>query len=341
MRVECPTCSKVYNVPDERLTYGKKFAFRCPTCKGTFKLDLHSTNDMPEKSKQDSSASDRISQSKYLKKKIIKSIKDLAPMPKVIHKAREVMSKPHSTFKEIGKVIETDQAIAANVLKMANSAYYGLSGMVSSIHQAIVVLGYETLGQLINTAGASKLLTKTLKGYGLQSGVLWKHSLAVAFGAKIIAVNKMPPLENDAFTAGLLHDVGKLILDEHIFERKSIFDKLSKKNNSFLKAEEELFGFDHSEIASLICEQWHFPENQILAIKYHHDPSSSQEMELAYFLHLADCLARKCGFGTEIIEESEMIKDNTLETIGFEEEDLLPIMDEIIESVGNISQSMF
>ncbi len=341
MKVECPSCNKVYNFPDDRLRSYEGKSFKCPACKGTVKLDFFSAENLGDNDTHDSSESTGILQAEDLKGEIVKAIKDLDPMPQVVQKTREVMSKPSATFKEIGKVIETDQAMVAKVLKIANSAYYGLRGKVSSIHQALVVLGHDTLEQVINTAGASKLFGKTMKGYGLQPGVLWNHSLAVAFGAKIIAVKRKPILENDAFVAGLLHDVGKLILDEYILKNKPIFEKLKKENNSLRKAEEKLFGFDHSEIASLLCKEWHLPETQTLAIKYHHDPSSSKDVELAYFLYLADHMARKCGLGTESTEQIEAIEDNVLETLNFAEEDFPPMMDEITEYVGNISKSVF
>jgi len=340
MKIECPSCSKVYNIPDESLKSRGKIAFKCPVCRGDIKLDLRPTENKPEIKKQDSPESCATNLTDDLKKEIAKSIKDLEPMPKVIHEARELLSNPNTTFKKIGKVLETDQAITAKVLKIANSAYYGLSGRVSSIHQALIVLGHETLKQVIYTAGSSKLLAKTLNGYDLESSVLWSHSLAVAFGAKIIAAERKPTLENDAFTAGLLHDVGKLVLDEYILKNKPIFKKLVTNTHSSRKAEEELFGFDHSEIAGLICMEWHLPENQTLAIRHHHEPSRSQEVGLTYILHLADHLAHKCGFGAEIEEEAQKVEDITLEILNFEENDLVSIMDEITECVGNISKSV-
>jgi HD-like signal output (HDOD) protein len=136
------------------------------------------------------------------------------------------MADTSSTFKELGEVIETDQAIAGRVLKLANSAYYGLRGMVSSIHQASVVLGFEALGELITAVGVAGLIDNILEGYGLESGSLWQHSLAVAFGSRIIARKKIPKIENSAFSAGLLHDAGKIILDEYVLEKEEEFDLL-------------------------------------------------------------------------------------------------------------------
>ncbi len=341
MRVECPTCGKIYNFPDERLTALKKRTFSCPACKGMVTIDLPSAESPEEEKISEHAGDSQQNASEDLMAEITKAIEDLEPMPEVIQKAREVMSKPNATFKEIGSVLETDQAIVAKVLKIANSAYYGLSGRVASIHQALVVLGHKTLEQVINTAWASKMLANTMKGYGFDAGTLWNHSLAVAMGAKIIAAKRQPTLENDAFTAGLLHDVGKLILDEHILKNKSEFDDLKRNNTSSRKAEETLFGFDHSAIAALICEEWNLPEIQARAIKFHHAPESAPDNELACYLYLADFLARKCGLGTEPMDESETIKANTLEQLEFKEKDLDPILHEIGEYVGNVSKSVF
>lgn len=178
MHIVCKECSKTYTLPDDRLPHGKIVSFPCPACKSKITLDLR------EPVEESPSESDRLvfkpladeSESQLtsddIKKKIIKRINDLPPMPKVLFKARQVLSDPNSSFKDISKIIETDQAIAAKILKVANSAYYGLSGMVSSIHQASVVLGYQTLEQVITMVSSASLLGKQLKGYGLNAGGL-------------------------------------------------------------------------------------------------------------------------------------------------------------------------
>ena len=161
----------------------------------------------------------------------------MPPMSQVVLKAQEVMADEKSGFKKIAEALETDQAIAAGVLKMANSAFYGLSCNVSSIHQATVIPGYKILGQLITVMGDSKNIDKTLKGYKLGAGVLWRHSLAAAFGSKMIAEDKYPVLNNDTFTAGLIHDSGKIMLGDYIYARKEDFDKfIENGRQSFIDA---------------------------------------------------------------------------------------------------------
>jgi len=116
---------------------GKKITFPCPACKNSITIDLRSG----QKEAKAASSTEKTHDSDAMRKKILKSMSDLPPMPEVVMKAQKIMADPNSGLKELGRIVETDQAIAARVLKLANSAYYGLRGMVSSIHQASIVHG--------------------------------------------------------------------------------------------------------------------------------------------------------------------------------------------------------
>ena len=276
-----------------------------------------------------------------LKKRILRTVEDLPPMPQVAQKARQVISNPDSNFKDLAKVIETDQAIAAKVLKIANSAYYGSVGNVSSVQQASVVLGTKTLIELLNLACASGPLSKTLKGYDLAAKDLWKHSLAVAAGSRIIAEKKRAELTEDAFSAGLIHDVGKLILDRYIFERKEAFEKAVRKGTeSFHNAEKQVLGFDHGEIASEVCDKWKIPQHISQAIRYHHYPFLSDKNELAYIVHVADVTAMMTGIGGGLDGMLYKIDDRAMDFLKFEHTDVTILMGEISEYVGKTMESV-
>jgi len=138
------------------------------------------------------------------------------------------MADPDLDIKGVASLIETDQAIAIKVLKLANSAYYGFSGKVSSIQNAFVVLGYKTLVQILSIASFSTFMGKNLPGYGFESEDFRRHSLAVALSSKVIAEKIDPSLANEAHTAGLIHDIGKIILDKyHHYPSSSQGDGLS------------------------------------------------------------------------------------------------------------------
>ena len=169
-----------------------------------------------------------------LKSKLIQDIKDLPPMPQVVIRIQHLISNLNSDTKQLAEIIESDQAIAAKVLKMANSAFYGMSGKISSIHQASLLLGYRTLGEIVTLAGAADLLAGKMPGYGYDAQDLWKHSLSVAFASKLIVEMKNKNLIYEAHTAGLIHDVGKIILDRYILEKKDkIGDYMSREEKTF------------------------------------------------------------------------------------------------------------
>lgn len=337
MKVECSTCKVQFDIPDERLPAGRKIAFPCPRCKGIIELDLSSPVDS-EAVGADTGQQDYL-KGEALKKKILRSVKDLPPMPQTVVKAREIMSDPNSDFKALAALFETDQAIATKVLKLANSPYYGMGGKVASIQHASVVLGHRTLGELITMGGTAGLLSKNLDGYGLDAGALWKHSLAVAFGAKIIADLKQPALSSDAFTSGLIHDAGKLILDKYIAERwQLIEDFMGRDGVTFLDAEKSILEFDHSEVAFEVCRVWNIPKSLTTAIRYHHHPARSHENMLAFIIHVADVIAMMTGLGLGFDSTFYEMDDMALEFIGLDEGDINSVMKEIIESVKKISE---
>ncbi len=346
MKVVCSSCQKTYALPDDRLPHGKVVSFPCPACKSKITLDLR-----PEVKAASSSeklvfkplaeAADNELSAEDIKNRIIKRVNDLPPMPKVLFKAREVLSDPNSSFKDISKIIESDQAIAAKILKVANSAYYGLSGMVSSIHQASVVLGYKTLEQVITMVSSTSLLGKQLKGYGLNAGALWKHSLATAMASRMIAAKRAPSLENDAFSVGLIHDVGKLALDPHILKNRPAIDTFMRdRSPSFLLAEHHVLGFDHTEIAHDLCQKWKLPENQAAAMRYHHHPEESKDNDLAHIVHLANHIAYQAGFGGGPGFEEQPVSPVCLELLRIKDEDMAEMTAKVSDSVNEITASL-
>jgi HD-like signal output (HDOD) protein len=337
MKVKCSNCSKEFNIPDERLPMGQKIAFSCPICKGLIELDLRQNISEGEPLPVETVRPERMT-GDALKKKILSNIKDLPPMPQTVIKAREIIADPKSDFKDLAALFETDQAIAAKILKLANSPYYGFGGKVSSIQRASVILGHKTLGQLISMGGASTMLAKRLDGYGLDAGALWKHSLAVAFGSRIIAQMIDPSLINDAFTSGLIHDTGKLILDKYIAEYWDEFEAfMANSDETFLSAEKAILELDHAEAAFEVCKAWNIPKTLTIAIRYHHAPSRSNGSVLAYIVHVADAIAMMTGLGMGVDGALYKMDDDAMEFLKIKEESINEIMTEMLNAARKIS----
>jgi len=283
-------------------------------------------------------ASERDAQ--QLKTRIMRTLEDLPPMHEVVMKAQEIMADPNSDIGDLATIIERDQSIAIRILKLINSAHYGLSGKVSSIKQACSLLGLRALQEVIITAAVSKVLERELKGYEFESGELWLHSVATGFCSRILAEKKNRELANDAYTGGLLHDVGKIILDPYVLERKAAFDDFMKDETKMvLDAEKAILGFDHAEIASDICRKWHIPENVTIAIQYHHYPSLSEGSELAHIVHIADYLVRLSGFGYEDDDLMCELEEGALEFLGLEQENFSAITFQVLEYVQKLDSA--
>jgi len=347
MKIECPTCRKVNRLSgDLMVTRSEGLEINCPKCKSLIKLYVlakSGKNSTPQTAYDP--FGDRIEPnhkhagSSVLKTKILRSLVNLPPMPHIILKAQEIMEDSNSSLKDLAGVMETDQAIVARVLTLANSAYYGVSGMVSSIQHASVLLGQKTLGELITISASSRLLSKRLKGYKVEPEALWKHSLAVAFGSKIIVQQLAPDLADDAFIAGLLHDAGKIILDPYVFERNADFEKyVTGGRQSFLKAEQEILGFDHAEIMSRATRFWRFSETQSIAIRFHHYPSVSENNQLAHIVHLANYLANTSDMGAGGDASEPVLESGVMEFLGISAEALDDVVNEMIDSIAKLEE---
>jgi putative nucleotidyltransferase with HDIG domain len=347
MIIECSNCEKKFKIQEDRLPEGKIVAFPCKNCGEKFRLDLRTGQRINEKangsepSDTDLAANhqpDNETDDNGLKDKILKSVKELPPMPQVVIKTQELIADSDSDAKKIAEIIETDQGIATKVLKVANSVYYGMSGKISSISHASVVLGNKILGEVVMLAGAEGIMDGKLPGYGYDSKDLWKHSLAVAFGSKIISNSKNPDLVKEAHMAGLIHDVGKIILDSYIVEKKEEIESfMEKEEKTFLDAESHYFGFNHAEIASEVCKKWNFPESLIFPIKHHHQPGNSDGSELSYILHMADYIAILSGIGYDSDDVLYDLEDGTMDFFGFNNENVSELVLKVTESVNKIA----
>jgi HD-like signal output (HDOD) protein len=356
MKVECPNCRMVGLIKtDGTITDQHALELSCPTCdfamalKLKFSLDRQNQTQSPPhrsgglRSAPDSAQTGAEAQRRAmaLKTKILRSLVNLPPMPHIILKARDILSDPDSSLKELAKVIETDQAMVAKVLTLANSAYYGVSGMISSISHASVLLGQRTLGQMITISASSALLNKKLLGYGTEPDEMWEHSLACAFAAKRITAISNEDMVEDAFTAGLLHDAGKIILDPYVLKNKKEFEKLDgQKGLSLFEAEKAIIGFDHAEIMSRACRLWRFPEVQVNAIRYHHQPPCSEEDKLACIIHLADVLAKTAGFSAGPTGDPDQIAPGILELLMLGKQDLEDLASAVADDVRNIKEEL-
>jgi len=229
---------------------------------------------------------------------IIKSVKNIPAFPSVIHKIMLLVTQEDYVVTDLVKLIEYDQSITANILKISNSAYFGTKHKIKTIHDAVVYLGQQNLIHVVQTAGASRFYRKASGGYVLQAQDLWKHSVAVAIMSQILSQQSLQRVDPTLYTAALLHDIGKVFLGEYVRESLLKIEELVNQNGySFLEGEKEVLGVDHAALGGMIALHWNFPEEIREGIAYHHEPSllEGKENFIPWLIHLSDQLCLMIG----------------------------------------------
>jgi len=230
--------------------------------------------------------------------KILNSIKAIPAFPETVQRLMILLNREDYSVQELATVVKYDQAVTANVLRIANSAYFGLREKVKSVEQALSLLGRKNLIRTIQTAGVSRIFRAVpARGYVTTGSELWQHSVAVALMSQILSRRIRGEEDNVLYTAALLHDVGKMIMGEYVEEAMTaIMDKVTRQGYSFLEAEEEVFGINHAELGGKIAEKWKYPEEIRDAIRYHHRPDLlSEDRPVPWFVHLSDQFASLMG----------------------------------------------
>jgi putative nucleotidyltransferase with HDIG domain len=230
---------------------------------------------------------------------ILNLIDRIPPFPKVAQRIMEMLRNPNVTAHALAEVIQYDQAITANILKLCNAAYYGLQRKVSSLDEALVVIGHETLKDVVVTSSSARFFKGPAgEGYHLEEGDLWRHSVATAIMAKRL-VRHIPRVDpGTAFTTGLLHDIGKRFLSSFVAgDFKKIMLKVTKENCTFVDAEKKLLGADHATLGGKILERWEFPPAMVKTIRLHHDADALRQDPLTALIALSNALVISMGIG--------------------------------------------
>ena len=229
---------------------------------------------------------------------IIAKVESFPSLSGATAKLLSLLDDPNAPVAEIEEILRMDPGLTANVLKLSNSAYFGFPSEIGSVHKAIVLLGAKRLMQLVMTSCVNSVMNKPVPGYGLSTGELWRHSIAVSVAAEGLIKELNVPEADEIFTAALLHDVGKLVLGEFVKDDIEKIEKIVSKDVSFEAAEQIALGTDHAEIGAKILESWGLPKEVVSAVRWHHDPDAADETStLIDIVHMANVLCLMIGIG--------------------------------------------
>lgn len=222
----------------------------------------------------------------------MENLKELPTLPNVVQKISSMVESQKSSAEDIGRVISSDQVLTAKILKLINSAFYGFPGRISSVTHGLVLLGFNVVKGLVLSASVFDMMEGGMIG-------LWQHSLGTAITSGIIARKLKIKDPEEVSVAGLLHDIGKVVI-KVMFpdEYRRISELVVEQEISVLEAENNLLDTNHPKIAKWLTEKWNLPNNLKDPIAYHHSPPLAKSAPLSTaIVHLADILVKGKDFG--------------------------------------------
>lgn len=234
-----------------------------------------------------------------MRSNILDAIDQIEALPAAAAETIALMQNPEADIGELTRLIEYDPGITANILRLANSSYFGGSYTVNSVRDAFVRLGQQRVMELLALTIMDKRAGGPILGYDLPAGALVTQAMAAAIGVEKLARHLERPMPPDAFTATLLHDIGKVVLGTFVaVDAHPILEKSQDEKIPFDEAERAVLGIDHAEVGALILTRWGFPNDITDPVYWHHRPTEApQKSETLFFVHAMDVMVNMIGIG--------------------------------------------
>ncbi len=231
---------------------------------------------------------------------ILEQVRTVPSLPASAIQALHIAQDDNASIGELQKVIEHDPALASNLLRMANSAYYRGHGEIATVRDAVVRLGTKTILDLILGSAIAPVARRPVSGYDLPANALLRHAIAVAIGADRLGGHgggQVPPY---TYTAGLLHDLGKVVLGSFLEIDGAAIRRLAfDEGLSFEQAEQDILGIDHAEVGAILLSEWNVPEPIVAAVRWHHEPERNKtgDQRAVDLVHIANIVVLSGGLG--------------------------------------------
>jgi putative nucleotidyltransferase with HDIG domain len=271
--------------------------------------------------------------------KIVQTTGDLPTMPHLASLVLAKISNPNTSTKELNDIISKDQSLAARVLKIANSSFYGCPRAITSLSEAVTIMGFNSIRSLV-TASALRDFFKTT---GLAEKLLWEHSLASGSVAKMIAKSIRFSKTEEAFLGGLLHDIGKVILNFRLPKetQRIVQEVYNNPGTTFSQVEQATFGFDHAQVGEMVARKWNFAEEIVDVIGNHHHPEKATTLpQLCFIVNLANDFCHKLSIGPTKNPNLDLSKSGSAGFLNLKKDKLDDLQEEIT-SIVKSGQGIF
>jgi len=278
---------------------------------------------------------------------LLNNIGELPTLPSIATAIMEKTLEANVSARQIAEMVEKDQALALKVLKVANSPFYRRIKEISTIRGAVVLLGFNVLKSIVLSISVLNLFNSKDR-HALDFYKFWQHSIACAVCAKSIAGKILPASAEDAFIAGLLHDLGKVIADQLICKKgeyREVVEAMDHAGADILDIEQEIVGIDHAAIGKYLMERWNLPSHLSKAVGYHHSlvdiTDDGTTKSLCAIVHVADMVTNHLGIGTTQTQtQTGFVDPSLLNQLGITSHDIQEISIDLQDSISSISEQL-
>ncbi len=232
-------------------------------------------------------------------KKVVEKIQGLPTLPSMLNTINNMILNPRTSAKEVGQLISSDPSLTAKVLKVVNSSFYGFPNRITTITHAIVILGFNTIKSIVLSSTIFDIFRKDAKSGGFDRAEFWKHSIGCGAAAKVLGRRLGYPTLEELFIAGLLHDTGKVVLDQFLHDPFAEAVARARDRGTLLMDQEaEILGVTHAEVGAWLFEKWSLSRGLVETTRCHHNTAlAGDNQKLAEIIHAADILVRALRFG--------------------------------------------
>jgi HD-like signal output (HDOD) protein len=246
---------------------------------------------------------------------VLKKVTTIATLPQVTMQIIKTVEDPRSTAQSLNKIVSHDPALVTRILKVVNSAFYGLPGQIGSVERAIVVMGLNGIKNIAVAASLGQLFRGATLCTGVSAKDLWIHCIAVAVASRDLARAMRLPLQDEAFLAGMIHDVGILVSLQLFPEQfRQACEESRATGSDFCKTERKIIGLDHQQLGMGLAEQWKFPRGCQLVAGYHHMPGELDDplQQFVGVIYAADILCCKSKHGSTLTAANQTLTEEQM-----------------------------
>ncbi|MDQ7779473.1 MAG: HDOD domain-containing protein [Planctomycetota bacterium] len=266
-------------------------------------------------------------------KRVVDKIMGLPTLPTILQNINKLMMNPKTSAKEVAQLVSNDPAITAKILRVVNSSFYGFPNRINTVTHAIVILGFNTIKSIVLSTSIFDVFKKSPTATLFDREAFWRHSIACGAAAKVLAKRAGFTVLEEFFIAGLLHDVGKIVIDQHVHEDfVKIMETCMSKSLLMIEAEQEVLGTTHAEVGSWLCQKWNLAKGLVECLGCHHNPPlASDSPKHVAIIHIADILVRALQLGSGGDRRIPQVSDHAWNLIDIQAGDMPRLMAEVAE----------